>query len=125
MKIRIDRKMWLRGFKNSSGDIMTAVLFKKDQNAGCCLGHFIHQTTKCGWSKLNNLSTPEDYYTKANKKNPLVYKVMDDFIHRVSNSRFTRGAMKINDNQHISDQKREENLKALFLEYGYTLEFYN
>jgi len=101
----------------------------KEQNAGCCLGHFIHQTTKCAWSKLNILPTPENYYTKANKKNPLVieavYHELGGSFSDIANSPFACRAMGINDCLNINDEQREEELKDLFFSEGYILEFYN
>ena len=60
-KIRINRKKWARAsFEGYEGRLWNA-----GEGKGCCLGHLIHQVSKCSWDKLDGLITPDDFYTKV------------------------------------------------------------
>ena len=123
-KIRINRKKWLRGNKNPEGNQFTPYLWNKECNAGCCLGHVIHQTNKVPYKDLNGLSSPENYFQRGS--------ILTDYLGEyygadqvTANNSFAQQAMKINDNSFISEEKREQRLIELFLKNGLILEFYN
>lgn len=104
---RIDRKKWLRG-PNSANMLWNG-------EAGCCLGHVIHQNQRCTWYDLFMMYLPSDYYhnksilTEDGKNNHLADE-----------------AMLFNDSDLFkSDRLREKHLRSLFKKHGYKLEFYN
>jgi len=116
---RIDRKKWLRGkldFYNNN------VLWCDKRQAGCCLGHVIHQTMKCSWDDLKGGGSPEDFYKKPSLLTQ--YNESSNYIYLENNS-LAQSAMLINDDVMCSDEDREKDLKDLFNSHGYNLEFYN
>ena len=64
-KIKIDRKKWLRGNKDPQGNEASVYLWNNECNAGCCLGHVIHQTNKVPYNNLHKLSSPEDFFHRT------------------------------------------------------------
>ena len=117
--IRIDRKKWLRGKEaNSNGEFVPSYLWCPDRQAGCCLGHAIHQTTNCAWKDLAGKSVPSSHYARNSF---LTYLGPDG----LDNNNFADEAMTINDAPDISEALREEGLIELFAENNIKLEFYN
>lgn len=116
-KIRIDRKKWLRGVGPYSSK-----LWDKEQQLGCCLGHFIHQTSKCSWNELQDIKAPNKCFKKPSKNNILTRL---DLHNIVRNTELSSQAMRINDNVYISNANRESQLINLFKEKGFELEFFN
>jgi hypothetical protein len=109
----IDRKKWQRG-----NDPDRTYLWSSGQQKGCCLGHVIHQSTKCSWDELNNLKSPMHYYGKASILTIKTFNGSSDNV-------LADNAMSINDDRCISDKERERQLIELFNNNGYGLEFYN
>jgi hypothetical protein len=112
--IRINRAKWLRG----SNKEKVNYLWCSQRQAGCCLGHAIHQTAKCAWKDLRGLTTPLFYYSKPS------------FLTEIGPDGFTSNdlaeqAMSINDSNDISEEQREKRLIELFAENNIKLEFYN
>ena len=123
-KIKIDRKKWLRGSKDPQGNEASVYLWNNECNAGCCLGHVIHQTNKVPYNNLDQLSSPEDFFHRAS----LLTNYHADYYgdeSAVANNSFAQLAMRINDNKDYTEELREEKLIELFLENGIILEFYN
>ncbi len=111
--ITIDRRKWLRGRLDSC-------LWNGHEQKGCCLGHVIHQTTKCKWEALDLLDAPIEFF----KKESLLTEptgVLGD----IRNNSLTDTAMGINDDVNITDVEREERLIALFKKYKIKLVFKN
>lgn len=110
--IRIDRDKWLRGkgvFRN--------LLWCPKREAGCCLGHAIHQTAKCAWKDLARKPAPRMYYDKPS--------FLTHFCHDgLEHNEFAEEAMVINDAD-ISEASREKRLIKLFAKNNIKLEFYN
>ena len=117
---RIDRKKWLRG-----GSTFENRLWCAQRQAGCCLGHVIHQTTKCSWDDLEGLGEPKKFY----KQPSMLTEYSSDLSYHnyvyLENNRLAQEAMLINDETLTPDDVREEQLKELFNKHGYNLEFYN
>lgn len=111
--IRIDRKKWSRGTHSSN------FLWVESRQRGCCLGHVIHQTAKCSWNKLENLSTPEDFYKGESMLTK--DKSFDEWSDR--DNAFSHAAMKHNDAM-ITEKDREKELVKLFKKNGLNLQFY-
>jgi len=111
--IRINRAKWLRGSVDSSN-----YLWCSERQAGCCLGHAIHQTAKCAWEDLAGKSLPSSYYDKSSF---LTEAVLDGGF---ASNELANEAMSIND-ANISEASREERLTELFRSYNIKLEFYN
>lgn len=117
--IRINRKKWLRGAGvDLDGAFVPNYLWCPDRQAGCCLGHAIHQTAKCSWKDLAGKSIPESYY----RKNSFLTDLRTD---GTANNWFADDAMSINDAADISEEKREKRLIEIFAENHIELEFYN
>jgi len=114
--IRINRAKWLRG--NGDDQFSMTYLWCPDRKVGCCLGHAIHQTTKCSWKDLARKWLPTMYYDKPSF---LTQSVNDSLVCNA----FADKAMKINDKHDISEASREKRLIKLFAEYNIKLEFYN
>jgi hypothetical protein len=112
--IRINRAKWLRGSVGSSYNS----LWCSERQAGCCLGHAIHQTAKCSWNDLRDLTTPPLYYSKPS----FLTKLGPDGF---TSNDFADEAMNINDTNAISEEQREKRLIKLFAENNIKLEFYN
>jgi hypothetical protein len=115
---RIDRKKWLRGMSTVENSLWCA-----DRQAGCCLGHVIHQTTKCSWDDLESLREPKKFYKKPSILTEIRFS-FPDYGNLVNNT-LALEAMVINDDAMCSDEDREKDLKELFNRHGYNLEFYN
>ena len=111
--IRINRKMWACNPLS-----WPSKLYDNRTNRGCCLGHVIHQTSKCSWKELNDLREPNDFFVKCN--NDLVTTDTDG----VYNSKLSTDAMEINDSCKFTTSEKEYKLKNLFAEHGINLEFY-
>jgi len=124
-KIKIDRKKWLRGYKNPEGNESTPYLWNNECNAGCCLGHVIHQTNKVPYNKLDQLSSPENFFHRTSILTD--YHLSDYYGDEatVANNSFAQQAMRVNDNKDYTEEQRENKLIELFLENGIILEFYN
>lgn len=117
-KIRIDRTKWARGKTFGT----TNWLWSWATNKGCCLGHAIHQVSKCSWLKLSNSASPDLFFKRSSF---LTYMVPNKNGSIVINNRLADLAIEYNDAPFISDSDREETLIKLFKEHGYELEFYN
>lgn len=125
-KIRIDRKKWLRGSKDPQGNEFSPYLWNNECNAGCCLGHVIHQTNKVPYNNLNGLLSPEDFFHRASLLTTYHSEYYGAECERqAENNSFARQAMKINDDKYCDQLTRETKLIELFLENGIILEFYN
>lgn len=109
MKVRINRKKWLRGGKNPNGNYNPSVLWDNTNKAGCCLGHAVRQEKHCSWGKLTNKSYPKD-----------IVKILG----KTQFTKFQQKAVRINDNIHMDEAGRERKLIKLFAKYGHELEFY-
>jgi len=112
-RIRINRSRWMRGQSPEKSSMLWSSRLQK----GCCLGHAIHQISKCPWDSLNNLTSPRHYFDK------------ESFLterHGVgcSDNLFADDAMAINDDTSLSETAREVALTKLFKAHGYDLEFY-
>ena len=123
-KIKIDRKKWLRGNKDPQGNEASVYLWNKECNAGCCLGHVIHQTNKVPYNNLHQLSSPEDFFHRTSILTNYYPEYYGD-ESAVANNSFAQLAMRVNDNKDYTEEHREKKLIELFLENGIILEFYN
>lgn len=112
--IRINRAKWLRG-KTSQKNY----LWCSKRQAGCCLGHAIHQTTKCSWKDLDKIDNPRTYYSRESF---LTESIFD--VNGLKNNQFALAAMDLNDTI-VDSTVREELLIKLFAENNIKLEFYN
>lgn len=131
-KIRINRKKWAR----ADGDDYEGRLWNADEGVGCCLGHLIHQVSKCSWDKLDGLITPDDFYTRKGiltvmfpesdmlpESDPISFYYNRKKV--IDNNEFSDQAMSINDNEGLSGKQRERKLISLFYQNDFELEFYN
>jgi hypothetical protein len=123
--IKIDRNKWLRGKKDPKGNEASTYLWDIDCNAGCCLGHAIHQISKVPYNKLNELMTPEDYFQRSSLLTDFIRSSYKGAFGEVQNNNFARQAIRINDNYDMTDKERERKLVELFLQNGIILQFYN
>lgn len=114
--IRINRKKWLRG----RIDDRINYLWCSERQAGCCLGHAIHQTAKCAWKDLDQMAMPTTYYGKSS----FLTEFGPDGVNQDTND-LAEQAMSINDSNDISEEQREKRLIKLFAENNIKLEFYN
>ena len=113
--IRINRAKWLRG-KNSQKNY----LWCSKRQAGCCLGHAIHQTTKCSWKDLDKIDNPSAYYSRESFLTEPTFHV-----NGFKSNEFALAAMDLNDDIRVDSTVREELLIKLFAENNIKLEFYN
>ena len=113
--IRIDRKKWLRG----RIDDQVNYLWCSKRQAGCCLGHAIHQTAKCSWKDLDQMAIPTMYYNKPS----FLTEFGPDGAYIMNN--FAELATYINDANEPSEPEREWLLTELFAKNNIKLEFYN
>lgn len=125
-KIRINRKKWAR----ADGDDYEGRLWNADEGVGCCLGHLIHQVSKCSWDKLDGLITPDDFYTGKGILTSMLSENDPIYLHYnrkkvIDNNEFSDQAMFINDDEGLSGKQRERKLISLFYQNDFELEFYN
>jgi hypothetical protein len=122
--IRINRAKWLRG-KTSQKNY----LWCSKRQAGCCLGHAIHQTTKCSWKDLDKIDNPRTYYSRESfLTEPTFHVNLTEptfHVNGFKNNDFALAAMDINDDIRVDSTVREELLIKLFAESNIKLEFYN
>lgn len=127
--IRIDRKKWARG-----GNEAMNLLWDKEVQKGCCLGHVIHQTSRCAWDALDQKGCPDEVFKKDSlltiKSDPYTYTcqytgktLTEDGI--VADSELAKKAMQINDAASITEKQREQRLTELFAKHDIKLEFFN
>lgn len=111
--ITISRKKWLRGKRlNEEAIKQINHLWDSKEQAGCCLGHVIHQTTRCAWSALDGLCEPRQFF---NGKSILTNAALGDpWAPYRDNNVFADDAMTINDNDSLSEAEREQALIDLF-----------
>lgn len=106
--ITISRKKWLRG---DIDDLSVNHLWNSEKQAGCCLGHVIHQTQRLPWYKLQGIGEPQSVEKPCllltNK-----CSIGDDVYF--ANNAFTEQAMEINDDGGITNKQRESRLIKLF-----------
>lgn len=114
--ITISRKKWLRGDDN--GEVAN-VLWCKDRNAGCCLGHVIHQTQRCTWNDMLDIDTPAGLYD-ANEIRSSILTTMTE--EEVQDNVLSGKAMAINDGV-MRETTRERRLTKLFKSHGIKLVF--
>ena len=122
--VRINRKKWLRGSKDPQGNEASSYLWNNECNAGCCLGHVIHQTNKVPYNNLHQLSSPEDFFHGASILTNYDSEYYGD-ESVVTNNLFTQKAMMFNDDKYCDQLTRETKLIELFAENNIKLEFYN
>ncbi len=114
--IRINRGKWMNG---REGEFFETSLWNAELNAGCCLGHAIHQVKKCSWNQLNDCGTPESVY----HSNSFLTQMDDGWLETAVDNKFAQEAMKINDDHKLSDKEREQKLIKLFKKNGFKLQF--
>jgi hypothetical protein len=115
--IRINRAKWLRG---KTSPYQKNYLWCSKRQAGCCLGHAIHQTTKCSWKDLEKIDNPRTYYSRESFLTEPTFHV-----NGFKNNEFALAAMDLNDDIRVDSTVREELLIKLFAENNIKLEFYN
>jgi hypothetical protein len=118
--VRINRKKWIRGKYSPEGEFVETSLWDPNIEAGCCLGHAIHQVSGCSWKKLSFVSSPQGIL-----KGKSFLTTRDHGYSEVYNNALAKDAMEINDNSSISDKIREKRLISLFKKNKIKLEFYN
>jgi hypothetical protein len=121
IKVKINRKKWLRGGKNGEGNAITSKL-RNCNGEKCCLG-FVCTTLGIKSTRLTGIFEPQDL--RSRKIIPGLTKKgffggEDDYI----NTRPCRTAININDGD-MPDEKREIKLKKIANKMGYNFEFIN
>lgn len=115
-KVTIDRTKWLRG--KASEPHVCNVLWSENCNAGCCLGHAIHQITKLPLLSLANFDVPSQIFSS---KSFLTFKENG----KAHQNEFADKAININDSTIIPDEDRERLLIHLFKQNKIKLTFKN
>lgn len=118
--VRIDREKWIRGGYSPEGESVQTSLWDPNINAGCCLGHAIHQVSGRTWEQLSFKSSPQRIL-----KGKSFLTEWDAEFSSVDNNALAEDAMEINDDSSISDKMREKALIKLFKKNKVKLEFYN
>ncbi len=136
MKIRINRKEWLRGRKDPNGNETDwSGLYDPEIKAGCCLGHAVKQEKNCSWEDLAGRVMPSCtnlVYHKGctdgscncdlavkDKCTPKIFN--EESIFANDDAQLAA----VNDNDAILDEERERTLIKMFGSLGHELEFYN
>lgn len=122
MKLVIDRNKWLRG----EGGAVSALRRKSDSKM-CCLGFFAKEL---GYEDdmINDRSSPEDFLTARVTPNYWPKWAVNEEYEDGEDPYRTdtcdlMDLMKINDDEHMSDEEREGEIKRLFAEHGVDVEF--
>lgn len=123
LKVVINRKRWMRGNRDSERFKHRSQLWHRGADAGCCLGHAMHQVCKIQLADLHGIAFPNGtmQYQKPNFEK--FCSGGKDFLF--ADTQFSQEAAAINDDGNISDKEREKKLKALFKENGLKLTFKN
>jgi hypothetical protein len=127
-KVTIKRSQWQRGGSDNTYELFE----EKDTNlwgaktsSGCCLGHVLHQAHGKSYKSMRGVYAPDSLAEKEDKNNPLTHKTKSLVFDRCDYNctDFAEEAIRINDDNMISDKMREYRLKLLFKRNGYELEF--
>lgn len=105
----IKRSKWLRG---EDGD---SFLLRSTDGKMCCLGQIANQC-RVAKAHLKDRGTPAQVGTSIAGK-------IKDFVMEGNNTPLSYDAMKINDDEEITDKVREKRLISLFKKHGITLTF--
>lgn len=113
MKLRINRKTWLRGGRSDS------FLYRSGDGKKCCLG-FYCQAIKIPLKEMDYILSPSGLVINENRKLKLKSLVRDGFDNKVCNK-----LMDFNDREELSEKKRKEKIKFWFKKIGVQVEFFN
>lgn len=116
MKFTIERSKWCRGRQQEHDEI--SLLRTRDMKM-CCLGFF---GLACGLKEfeIQDRADPADTYDGHWPAWALVENDEDEKLH---NSSIIRALISINDDENISEIKREEAIKELFASQGVEVRF--
>ena len=114
-KVTIKRSKWMRGTGGG-------VLWHKETNTGCCLGHICKQISRKTEAELEGNHNPVDVLKGASVMTNATY---DDYFHKwnVEDKPFIVEAIIINDKVDMLETDREQQLKTLFRKNGIEVKF--
>ena len=112
----VKRSQWLRGGKDGNGDGAVSRLRNSDGHK-CCLGHVL---TQCGLREedIDDKRVPSEIDKKLEGEFAFFRTIISENDKYLMNE-----AMRVNDEYGISDQEREDNLKAIFGHTAFTIKF--
>jgi len=115
----INRNKWTRGGINKFDNPTTLL---NNHGCMCCLGFHALQFTKATKECIDGVSTPESITYKCNIGKTILLTKRTPFEKR-HHTEFSKKAIVINDDRHISEKDRESRLKKLFKTKGYAIKF--
>jgi len=118
MKLVIDRKRWLRG-EGSEG----SMLLRSIDDKMCCLGFY---GIACGLTpeRIRDAETPSDVPVQSFKKSiDSIWGNGDWLFKNYTSSADCEALMGANDDEHSSDQAREDRIKEVFAKHDVEVEF--
>jgi len=138
MKFVIIRSEWLCGIDALEVTRRNAsALYHYDSNKSDCLGHVLTQAhVNMSRKELVGQVLPSGYLNHLDHEHLFVKSgfihdcwvklgFMDDYADVHVDSRFTNDIIGINDNENLSNDKREKELIRLFVKNSHTLKFIN
>jgi hypothetical protein len=99
----IERDRWIRGDMD-----IPSVLWDKEENAGCCLGHYAHKVSGISQNDLDYICLPDQLIGLTKRTTILSRPEFESFCNQ---------AVKINDNRNLAWNTREAQIKKLFREH--------
>lgn len=114
-KLTIERSKWARGKEYDN------YLWDSRREAACCLGHVCHKLgEKIPWEVMDQVGDPDSFQEAAD---PFSGYLSNLFPQGRRSDGFEDAAIRINDDDGISDSKREAKLIALFAKHNIDLTF--
>lgn len=116
MKVTIKRSQWLRG-----EGFLRSRLYRKEDGKMCCLGQ-VALAEGCSVDDIAEKMAPSDLGCKLSKLTQLNIIKSTNSKSYVDNH-ICMSMMETNDDEYISDSRREKELVSLGCKAGYELEF--
>jgi hypothetical protein len=122
IKVVIDRAKWRTGMHsvNHTGTGDTELL--NSDGYMCCLG-FCCQAAGILDAAISGINAPSDLCKVDKEAEKKIGSLVTNVINHPLNSRLSRAAMAINDNEYSTASEKEEKLLELFKDSAFELEF--
>jgi len=115
IKVRINRKRWLRGTPDGS-------VLRNENGSMCCLGH-VARACSIKASTLVDRLTPSEV-PDAECKKSFFYRLISRTLHDADNSIACYDIMDLNDEEGIAQDKREKALTKKLSKLGFDVSFF-
>jgi hypothetical protein len=122
IKVTIDRARWRTGLHSVNHTGAGATELLNQEGYMCCLG-FCCQAAGILDTAINGIGAPSDLCRVDKEAEKKIGSLVTNVINYPLNSRLSRAAMTINDNEYSTAPEKEEKLLELFKDSEFELEF--